>query len=84
MIMITTFVELRVVVGRSRTREGRPHAVSERPMLIHTSCHAHAALYRGLENSLSERHGRGMTRARQGTCESKTAALCKSNGKDTL
>jgi hypothetical protein len=25
-----------VVAGRSRTRAGRPHAVSERPMLIHT------------------------------------------------
>jgi hypothetical protein len=38
-LLITTFVELRVVIGRSRTRAGRPHAVSERPMLIHT-CHA--------------------------------------------
>jgi hypothetical protein len=36
--MITTFVELRVVAGRSRMRAGRPHAVSGRPMLIHT-CH---------------------------------------------
>jgi hypothetical protein len=39
MLLITTFVELRVVAGRSRTRAGRPHAVSGRPMLIHT-CHA--------------------------------------------
>jgi hypothetical protein len=38
-LLITTFVELRVVAGRSRTRAGRPHAVSGRPMLIHT-CHA--------------------------------------------
>jgi hypothetical protein len=44
-------------------------------------CHAHAALCRGLEKSLSERHGRGMARARHGMCESNTAALCKSNGK---
>jgi hypothetical protein len=29
-------VELRLVAGRSRTRAGRPHAVSGRPMLIHT------------------------------------------------
>jgi hypothetical protein len=33
MLLITTFVELRVVVGRIRTRAGRPHAVSGRPML---------------------------------------------------
>jgi hypothetical protein len=36
MLVITTFLELRVVAGRSRTRTGRPHAVSRRPMLIHT------------------------------------------------
>jgi hypothetical protein len=29
-------VEFRVVVGRSRTQAGRPHAVSGRPMLMHT------------------------------------------------
>jgi hypothetical protein len=34
-----SFVKVRVVDGRSRTRAGRPHAVSGRPMLIHT-CHA--------------------------------------------
>jgi hypothetical protein len=78
MLLITTFVELRVVAGRSRTRAGRPHAVSGWPMLIHT-CHAHAALCRGLDKSLSERHGRDMSPARHGT-----AALCKSNGKDTI
>jgi hypothetical protein len=69
MLLITNFVELRVVAGRSRTRAGRPHAVSGRPMLIHichahAHAHAHAALCRGLEKSLSERHGRGMARAR--------------------
>jgi hypothetical protein len=48
------------------------------------TCHAHAALCRGLEKSLSERHGRGMAQARQGMCESNMAALCKSNGKNTL
>jgi hypothetical protein len=68
MLMITTFVELRVVAGRSRKRAGRLHAVSGRPMLIHT-CHAHAALCRGLEKSLSERHSLGMARARHGMCE---------------
>jgi hypothetical protein len=39
MLPITTFVEIRVVAGRSRNLVGRPHAVSGRPMLIHT-CHA--------------------------------------------
>jgi hypothetical protein len=47
-------------------------------------CHAHAALFSGLEKSLSEWHGRGMAQARHGMCESNTAALSKSNGKDTI
>jgi hypothetical protein len=34
--LLVTFVELRVAAGRSRTRAGCPHAVSRRPMLIHT------------------------------------------------
>jgi hypothetical protein len=45
--------------------------------------HAHTALYRGLKLLLSERHGREMAWARQ-MCESNMAALCKSNGKDTI
>jgi hypothetical protein len=52
-------------------------------MLIYT-CYAHAALCRGLEKLLSERHGRGVARARHGMCEINTAALCNSNGKDNL
>jgi hypothetical protein len=36
LLQITTFVELRVVAGRRRTRAGRPHAVSGWPLLIHT------------------------------------------------
>jgi hypothetical protein len=39
MLLITTFVELRVVAGRSRTRAGPLHVVFEWLMLIHT-CHA--------------------------------------------
>jgi hypothetical protein len=39
MLLITTFVELRVVARRSRTRAGRSHAVSGRLMLIYT-CHS--------------------------------------------
>jgi hypothetical protein len=38
-MLLITFVELRVVAGRNRTQEGRPYAVSGRPMLTHT-CHA--------------------------------------------
>jgi hypothetical protein len=64
MLLTKTFVEFRVVAGKSRMRAGRPHAVSERSMLIHT-CHAHAALCRGLEKSLSEWHGRSMARVNQ-------------------
>jgi hypothetical protein len=83
-LLVTTFVEFRVVAGRSRTWAGCPRAVSERPMLnSHISRRFHAALCRGLEKSLSERHGMGTARARHDMCESNTAALCKSNGKDT-
>jgi hypothetical protein len=64
-LLITTFVEFRVVAGRSRTQAGYSHAVSGRPMLIHT-CHAHAALCCGIEKSLSERHGHGMACVNQG------------------
>jgi hypothetical protein len=64
-------------------RAGHPHAVSGQPMLIHTR-HAMPMLRCGFEKSLSEWHGRGMARVRHGTCESNMAALCKSNGKDTI
>jgi hypothetical protein len=48
----------------------------------HMPCHTHTALC--LEKPLSELHGRGMARARNGMFESNTATLCKSNGKDTM
>jgi hypothetical protein len=64
MLLMTTFVELRMAAGRSQTRAGRPHAVSGWLMLIH-ACHAHAVLCRGLEKLLSERHGRGMAHVSQ-------------------
>jgi hypothetical protein len=71
MLLITTFLELHVVAGISRTRADRPHDVSERPMLIHTY---HAVPMprpcRGLERSLSERHIRGMAWERHSVCES--------------
>jgi hypothetical protein len=83
MLLITTFVELRVVAVRSRKRAAWPHVVSGRSISIHT-CHAHAALCRGLEKPLAEQHDRGMAWARHGMCESDTVVLCKSNGKDTI
>jgi hypothetical protein len=66
MLLITTFVELRVVAGRSRTQAGRPQAVSGRPMLSHT-CHAMpmpscaVALRSRFQNGMVVAwHGRGM------------------------
>jgi hypothetical protein len=75
MLQITTFVEPRVVAGRSRTRAGRPHAVSGRPMLIHTyhampmprcSVAMRSRFQKGMvvawlgRGMAGERHGRGM------------------------
>jgi hypothetical protein len=64
MRLITTFAELRVVAGRSRTRAGHPHAVSGRPMLMHTR-HAmprcSVALRSRFQNGIVVAwHGRGM------------------------
>jgi hypothetical protein len=72
-LLITIFVELRVVVGRSRTRAGSPKAVSRRP------CCAVA-----LRRTARSEHGMGAAWVWHGKCESDTAALCKSNGKDTF
>jgi hypothetical protein len=71
MLVIKIFVKLRVVARRSRTRAGSPPAVSRRPCCV-------VALRR---TAWSE-HGMGM--AWHGKCESDTAALCQSNGKDTF
>jgi hypothetical protein len=72
-----------VVAEKRRTLAGRQHAV---PTLF-PNCHPAATLPRTcrcLERSLSGRHIRGMAGERHGMCESNTAALCKSNGKDTI
>jgi len=55
MLLITIFVELRVVAGRSRTRAGSPQAVST------------AVLCRGLEKNGMVRawHGRSMASVNQ-------------------
>jgi hypothetical protein len=73
MLPITIFVELRVVAGRSRKRACSPQAVSRRPCGV-------VALRR---TAWSE-HGMGPAWASHDKCESDTAALCKSNGKDTF
>ena len=39
---------------------------------------------RAVPRPLEERHGQSMAWAWQAKCESDTAALCKSNGKDTF
>jgi hypothetical protein len=77
-----------VVAGRGRTRAGRLYAVCGRPILMHSchamACHAmplraHAALCRGLEKLLSERHGRGMAPVRHGrgmACVNQTRPHC--------
>jgi hypothetical protein len=80
---VTTFVEIRVVAGRSRTRAGRPHAVSGRPMLIHTYLvvpmpRSAVALRSRFQNGMVvawhgmawERHGRGMA------CVNQTRPRC--------
>jgi hypothetical protein len=59
MLLITTFMELHVIAGRSRMQAGHPYAASGRPMLILT-CHVMPMPRCGLEKSLSEWHGRGM------------------------
>jgi len=73
MLLITIFVELRVVAGRSRTRAGSPQAVSRRPFCA-------VALRR---TAWSER-AMGAAWPWHCKCESDTAALCKSNGKGTF
>jgi hypothetical protein len=71
MLLTTTFVELRVVAGRSRTQAGRSHAVSGRPMLMH-KCHAMpmprcaVALISHFQNGMVVAwHGRGMAYVNQ-------------------
>jgi len=73
MLLITIFVELRVVAGRSRKRAGSPQDFSRRPC-------CGVALRR---KALSE-HGMGAAWAWHGKCELDTSSLCKSNGKNTF
>jgi hypothetical protein len=87
MLLITNFLELCVVAGRRRTLAGRQHAVSGRPILIHTyhavpmifPCRHPGAILprpcRGLERSLSERHIRG-TAGERHVCVNQTRPHC--------
>ena len=68
MLLIAIFVELCVVGGRSRTQAGSPQVISQWP------CCAMAL----------RRTAWAWAWAWHGKCESDTAALCKSNGKDTF
>jgi len=73
MLLITIFVELRLVAGRSRTWTGSPQAISRRP------CCAVA-----LRRTAWSEHGMGMAWEWHDKCESDRAELCKSNGIDTF
>jgi len=66
MLLITIFVELRVLAGRSRKVADRSQAVSRRP------CCAVA-----LRRTAWSEHGMGTAWAWHGKCESETAAYCK-------
>jgi hypothetical protein len=76
LLLVTTFVELRVVAGRSRTRAGRPHAISGRPILIHTH---HAVTMPRCDVVLRGRFQSGMVVAWQGNgmaCVNQTRPYC--------
>jgi hypothetical protein len=76
MLLITTFVELCVVAGRSRMQAGDPHDVSGRPMLMHTCRaipmpHCAVVLRSHFQNDMVVTwHGRGMA------CVNKTPPDC--------
>jgi hypothetical protein len=69
MLLMIIFVELRVVAGRSESGQ-----VAHRSSLDG----------RAVPWPWEERHGQCMAWVWHGKCESDTAALCKSNGKDTF
>jgi hypothetical protein len=93
MLLITNFLELRVVTGRRRKLAGRQHAVCGGSMLIHIyhavpmlfPCRHPAATLprpcRGNEKSLSESHIRGMAGEWQGNG---IGTAWERNGKDIV
>jgi hypothetical protein len=92
LLLVTIFVEIRVVAERRRTWAGNPHAVSGQPMLIHTyhavpmplPCCAVPWPWELAFRTAWSWQGVRTAMARRGMCESNTAALCKSNRKDTI
>jgi hypothetical protein len=74
-LLVTNFVELRVVAGRSRKWAGRPHAISGRPILIHTY---HAVPTPRYAVALRGRFQKGMVVAwlGNGTCVNQTRPCC--------
>jgi hypothetical protein len=68
MLLITIFVELRVVAGRSRTRAGSPQAVSRQPRCVNQMGKTHS-------KPLAARHGRGTAWARHATRWDKIPSL---------
>jgi hypothetical protein len=66
-LLLRNFVEVRVVAGRIRKQEGRPHIISRQPMLIHT-CHAVPMLCQCCAHTvaLRSRFQKGMVVARHG------------------
>ena len=57
----------------------RPHCVNQMG-----KTHSKPIAARHGRGTAGARHGHGMDMAWHGKCESDTAALCKSNGKDTF
>jgi hypothetical protein len=76
MLLITNFVIIRVVAGRSRKLGVRPHAVPGVTMLIPMTRPCRATPCPLM--SLSELDGRGMAKALHVMFESDTAVRCKS------
>ena len=84
MLLITTFVELRLVATRNRTRAGSPQAISRRPCcavaLRRTAWSEHGVGMASVNQTremgkihskpLAARHGRGTAWARHSMCES--------------
>jgi hypothetical protein len=76
LLLVRTFVELHLVAGRSQKRARRPHAISGRPMLMHTY---HAVPMPRCSVALRGRFQNGMVVAWQGNrmaCVNQTRPHC--------
>jgi hypothetical protein len=76
MLLITTYMELRMVAGRGQTRADRPHVFSGRTMLIYTF---HAMSMPRCAVALRSRFQKGMVVARHGrgmACVNQTRPHC--------